>query len=202
MAILAVPPSPCRESHQTLTLQVEPAAARILSRCQSPCHQRKPLSPAEFQLPVTEPDINNRLESLCLSMTEHALGGECVLRAWPGLAHPGEPLALRAQGGGAGAGERGRGGLLDPTSSHTIHSTQRRTRRAPAPCSAPPLGVTRGPGEHAVPLSPAAPPPRAHRSPSPMTVPAKCGHRRSQEHKTWLLVETSPHSIGFFPSRH
>lgn len=34
------------------------------------------LSPAEFQLPVTEPDINNRLESLCLSMTEHALGGE------------------------------------------------------------------------------------------------------------------------------
>uniref|UniRef100_G1SJP2 Protein Smaug homolog 1 n=1 Tax=Oryctolagus cuniculus TaxID=9986 RepID=G1SJP2_RABIT len=30
--------------------------------------------PPEFQLPVTEPDINNRLESLCLSMTEHALG--------------------------------------------------------------------------------------------------------------------------------
>ncbi|XP_041131968.1 protein Smaug homolog 1-like isoform X5 [Polyodon spathula] len=29
---------------------------------------------AEFQVPVTEPDINNRLESLCLSMTEHALG--------------------------------------------------------------------------------------------------------------------------------
>ncbi|XP_053553577.1 protein Smaug homolog 1 isoform X3 [Bombina bombina] len=28
----------------------------------------------DFQLPVTEPDINNRLESLCLSMTEHALG--------------------------------------------------------------------------------------------------------------------------------
>ncbi|KAJ6652682.1 hypothetical protein lerEdw1_011167, partial [Lerista edwardsae] len=28
----------------------------------------------EFQAPVTEPDINNRLESLCLSMTEHALG--------------------------------------------------------------------------------------------------------------------------------
>ncbi|XP_078262789.1 protein Smaug homolog 1 isoform X5 [Rhinoraja longicauda] len=26
------------------------------------------------QVPVTEPDINNRLESLCLSMTEHALG--------------------------------------------------------------------------------------------------------------------------------
>uniref|UniRef100_A0A8D0GK72 Protein Smaug homolog 1 n=1 Tax=Sphenodon punctatus TaxID=8508 RepID=A0A8D0GK72_SPHPU len=25
----------------------------------------------EFQVPVTEPDINNRLESLCLSMTEH-----------------------------------------------------------------------------------------------------------------------------------
>uniref|UniRef100_A0A6I8PGV2 Protein Smaug homolog 1 n=1 Tax=Ornithorhynchus anatinus TaxID=9258 RepID=A0A6I8PGV2_ORNAN len=32
--------------------------------------------PPEFQVPVTEPDINNRLESLCLSMTEHALGGE------------------------------------------------------------------------------------------------------------------------------
>ncbi|XP_027137285.1 protein Smaug homolog 1 isoform X4 [Larimichthys crocea] len=30
---------------------------------------------ADLQLPVTEPDINNRLESLCLSMTEHALGG-------------------------------------------------------------------------------------------------------------------------------
>ncbi|KAF2974132.1 hypothetical protein EK904_004817 [Melospiza melodia maxima] len=29
----------------------------------------------EFQVPVTEPDINNRLESLCLSMTEHALSG-------------------------------------------------------------------------------------------------------------------------------
>ncbi|XP_060117818.1 protein Smaug homolog 1 isoform X2 [Heteronotia binoei] len=28
----------------------------------------------EFQIPVAEPDINNRLESLCLSMTEHALG--------------------------------------------------------------------------------------------------------------------------------
>uniref|UniRef100_A0A8C5Q7F8 Protein Smaug homolog 1 n=1 Tax=Leptobrachium leishanense TaxID=445787 RepID=A0A8C5Q7F8_9ANUR len=28
----------------------------------------------DFQIPVTEPDINNRLESLCLSMTEHALG--------------------------------------------------------------------------------------------------------------------------------
>ncbi|KAM3855612.1 protein Smaug homolog 1 isoform 2-T3 [Vipera latastei] len=28
----------------------------------------------EFPVPVTEPDINNRLESLCLSMTEHALG--------------------------------------------------------------------------------------------------------------------------------
>ncbi|XP_041943094.1 protein Smaug homolog 1 isoform X2 [Alosa sapidissima] len=29
---------------------------------------------ADSQVPVTEPDINNRLESLCLSMTEHALG--------------------------------------------------------------------------------------------------------------------------------
>uniref|UniRef100_A0A8C1GHU7 Protein Smaug homolog 1 n=1 Tax=Cyprinus carpio TaxID=7962 RepID=A0A8C1GHU7_CYPCA len=29
----------------------------------------------DLQVPVTEPDINNRLESLCLSMTEHALGG-------------------------------------------------------------------------------------------------------------------------------
>ncbi|XP_061886491.1 protein Smaug homolog 1 isoform X2 [Entelurus aequoreus] len=29
---------------------------------------------ADLQLPATEPDINNRLESLCLSMTEHALG--------------------------------------------------------------------------------------------------------------------------------
>ncbi|XP_030234001.1 protein Smaug homolog 1 isoform X5 [Gadus morhua] len=29
---------------------------------------------ADLQLSVNEPDINNRLESLCLSMTEHALG--------------------------------------------------------------------------------------------------------------------------------
>ncbi|XP_035608673.1 protein Smaug homolog 1-like isoform X4 [Oncorhynchus keta] len=29
---------------------------------------------SDLQVPVTEPDINNRLESLCLSMTEHALG--------------------------------------------------------------------------------------------------------------------------------
>ncbi|XP_078287019.1 protein Smaug homolog 1 isoform X4 [Rhinoraja longicauda] len=29
---------------------------------------------AECQVPVTEPEINTRLESLCLSMTEHALG--------------------------------------------------------------------------------------------------------------------------------
>uniref|UniRef100_A0A8C9RPG6 Protein Smaug homolog 1 n=1 Tax=Scleropages formosus TaxID=113540 RepID=A0A8C9RPG6_SCLFO len=29
----------------------------------------------DLQVAVTEPDINNRLESLCLSMTEHALGG-------------------------------------------------------------------------------------------------------------------------------
>ncbi|KAJ3594224.1 hypothetical protein NHX12_006555, partial [Muraenolepis orangiensis] len=36
----------------------------------------------DLQLPVTEPDINNRLESLCLSMTEHALGaGMCKLAA-------------------------------------------------------------------------------------------------------------------------
>ncbi|XP_078462292.1 protein Smaug homolog 1 isoform X2 [Lampetra planeri] len=28
----------------------------------------------EFPVPVTEPEINNRLESLCLRMTEHALG--------------------------------------------------------------------------------------------------------------------------------
>uniref|UniRef100_A0A3P9Q086 Protein Smaug homolog 1 n=1 Tax=Poecilia reticulata TaxID=8081 RepID=A0A3P9Q086_POERE len=33
-----------------------------------------PFQQADHQFPVTEPDINNRLESLCLSMTEHALG--------------------------------------------------------------------------------------------------------------------------------
>ncbi|KAI4881596.1 hypothetical protein NFI96_004263 [Prochilodus magdalenae] len=35
---------------------------------------------SDLQVPVNEPDINNRLESLCLSMTEHALGavGEAV----------------------------------------------------------------------------------------------------------------------------
>lgn len=63
-----------------------PTALYIPSPCsQSLCHQRNPLSLAEFQLPVTEPDINNRLESLCLSMTEHALGGEWVLPAFYGL---------------------------------------------------------------------------------------------------------------------
>uniref|UniRef100_A0A672PC35 Protein Smaug homolog 1 n=1 Tax=Sinocyclocheilus grahami TaxID=75366 RepID=A0A672PC35_SINGR len=35
----------------------------------------------DLQVPVTEPDINNRLESLCLRMTEHALGGTCPLLA-------------------------------------------------------------------------------------------------------------------------
>ncbi|XP_030633317.1 protein Smaug homolog 1 isoform X2 [Chanos chanos] len=33
-----------------------------------------PFQQSDLQVPVTEPDINNRLESLCLSMTEHALG--------------------------------------------------------------------------------------------------------------------------------
>ncbi|XP_043929503.1 protein Smaug homolog 1 [Protopterus annectens] len=36
----------------------------------------------EFQVPSIEPDINNRLESLCLSMTEHALGAS--LPCWNG----------------------------------------------------------------------------------------------------------------------
>uniref|UniRef100_A0ABM5FC35 Protein Smaug homolog 1 n=1 Tax=Pogona vitticeps TaxID=103695 RepID=A0ABM5FC35_9SAUR len=35
---------------------------------------------SEFPVPATEPDINNRLESLCLSMTEHALGGPKMAR--------------------------------------------------------------------------------------------------------------------------
>uniref|UniRef100_A0A672Q7K1 Protein Smaug homolog 1 n=1 Tax=Sinocyclocheilus grahami TaxID=75366 RepID=A0A672Q7K1_SINGR len=48
----------------------------------------------DLQVPVTEPDINNRLESLCLSMTEHALGGTCPLlaqfinTALKGISHP------------------------------------------------------------------------------------------------------------------
>uniref|UniRef100_A0A3P9Q0A5 Protein Smaug homolog 1 n=1 Tax=Poecilia reticulata TaxID=8081 RepID=A0A3P9Q0A5_POERE len=37
-----------------------------------------PFQQADHQFPVTEPDINNRLESLCLSMTEHALGGSAA----------------------------------------------------------------------------------------------------------------------------
>uniref|UniRef100_A0A8C4HGG9 Protein Smaug homolog 1 n=1 Tax=Dicentrarchus labrax TaxID=13489 RepID=A0A8C4HGG9_DICLA len=40
---------------------------------------------ADLQLPVTEPDINNRLESLCLSMTEHALGGNAQFLNSSGL---------------------------------------------------------------------------------------------------------------------
>ncbi|EPY80670.1 sterile alpha motif domain containing 4-like protein [Camelus ferus] len=50
----------------------------------------------EFQLPVTEPDINNRLESLCLSMTEHALGG-VQEASMPGLA-----IIFLVQRGGMG----------------------------------------------------------------------------------------------------
>lgn len=31
----------------------------------------------ECQVPGADPEINPTLESLCLSMTEHALGGKC-----------------------------------------------------------------------------------------------------------------------------
>ena len=144
-AALAVPPSPCRESHQTLTLKVEPAALCILSPCcQSPCHQCNPLSPAEFQLPVTEPDINNRLESLCLSMTEHALGGERVLLAWHGT--PGRTTGHEDTGRGRqGTGGERPWGAVGPLSSHTIHSTRRHAQRAPAPCSCSSSGSDSGP---------------------------------------------------------
>ncbi|KAB0395500.1 hypothetical protein E2I00_005608, partial [Balaenoptera physalus] len=68
----------------------------------------------EFQLPVTEPDINNRLESLCLSMTEHALGGECIFPAWhctPGRTPSHVPSSTaRERGKGTGRGGRGQGG--------------------------------------------------------------------------------------------
>lgn len=35
------------------------------------------LVPSECQVPGADLEINPTLESLCLSMTEHALGGEC-----------------------------------------------------------------------------------------------------------------------------
>ncbi|KAF7645258.1 hypothetical protein LDENG_00207350 [Lucifuga dentata] len=39
----------------------------------TPTHNATLFQHADLQVAVTEPDINNRLESLCLSMTEHAL---------------------------------------------------------------------------------------------------------------------------------
>ena len=115
-----------------------------LSPCQSPCHQCNPSSPAEFQLPVTEPDINNRLESLCLSMTEHALGGECILLAWHGT--PGRTTGQEGTGWGRqGTGGERPWGAVGPLSSHTIHSTRRHTQRAPAPCSCSSSGGDSGP---------------------------------------------------------
>uniref|UniRef100_A0A4W3GY55 Sterile alpha motif domain containing 4B n=1 Tax=Callorhinchus milii TaxID=7868 RepID=A0A4W3GY55_CALMI len=53
--------------HRTHSLPVHTSPQAILMFQQSEC-----------QVPVTEPEINTRLESLCLSMTEHALGGESV----------------------------------------------------------------------------------------------------------------------------
>uniref|UniRef100_A0A4W3H1T6 Sterile alpha motif domain containing 4B n=1 Tax=Callorhinchus milii TaxID=7868 RepID=A0A4W3H1T6_CALMI len=49
--------------HRTHSLPVHTSPQAILMFQQSEC-----------QVPVTEPEINTRLESLCLSMTEHALG--------------------------------------------------------------------------------------------------------------------------------
>ncbi|XP_067831103.1 protein Smaug homolog 1-like isoform X3 [Heptranchias perlo] len=58
-------PSQSRSSVQrTYSLPVHTSPQAILMFQQS----------AECQVPVTEPEINTRLESLCLSMTEHALG--------------------------------------------------------------------------------------------------------------------------------
>lgn len=42
---------------------------------------------ADLQIPVTEPDINNRLESLCRSMTEHALEGKSSVLISPKSPH-------------------------------------------------------------------------------------------------------------------
>ncbi|XP_032870314.1 protein Smaug homolog 1-like isoform X2 [Amblyraja radiata] len=57
-------PSQSRSSVQrTYSLPVHTSPQAILMFQQSEC-----------QVPVTEPEINTRLESLCLSMTEHALG--------------------------------------------------------------------------------------------------------------------------------
>ncbi|XP_067874917.1 protein Smaug homolog 1-like isoform X3 [Heterodontus francisci] len=57
-------PSQSRSSVQrTYSLPVHTSPQAILMFQQPECH-----------VPVTEPEINTRLESLCLSMTEHALG--------------------------------------------------------------------------------------------------------------------------------
>ena len=159
-AALAVPPSPCRESHQTLTLKVEPAALAhfLLVRAR---HQCNPSSPAEFQLPVTEPDINNRLESLCLSMTEHALGGECILLAWHGT--PGRTTGQVGTGWGwQGTGGERPWGAVGPLSSHTIHSTRRHMQRAPAPCSCSSSGGDSGPRRARCSSFPRGPTPPGH----------------------------------------
>lgn len=187
-AALAVPPSPCRESHQILTLQVEPAALRILSPCcQSPCHQCKPLSPAEFQLPVTEPDINNRLESLCLSMTEHALGGECVLPAWHGLAHLGEPLALRAQGGGGrGQGREALGGCwIFVKPHHPRHTTPYTASPSTLLCSS--SGGDSGPWRACCSSFPSGPTPQGTLESQPHDCPGQM----------WALEESGTQDVAF-----
>uniref|UniRef100_A0A8D2MA56 Protein Smaug homolog 1 n=1 Tax=Zonotrichia albicollis TaxID=44394 RepID=A0A8D2MA56_ZONAL len=81
----ALHPTPCVCSPQNLWFANPGGSNSMPSRSHSSVQRTRSLpvhtSPQtmlmfqqpEFQVPVTEPDINNRLESLCLSMTEHAL---------------------------------------------------------------------------------------------------------------------------------
>ena len=99
---------------------------------------------------------------------------EVSASSWHGMAHLGEPLGRRVQGGGGRRqGERGHGGLLDPCQAtpSTAHDATRSEPQHPAP--APPLGVTQGPGEHAVPLSPEAPPPQGTLESQPRGCPSQ-----------------------------
>lgn len=137
--------------------------------------------PAEFQLPVTEPDINNRLESLCLSMTEHALGGECsqnpVCRG--GLCRP--PVAEAEEQGTACSPE---GHIPQPLRPAPLHFWE----------------VSWGPGGRHYTPSPQCLPLKAQpRSICPSSSP-RPGARGGRDPEP-ASSENTPHGTGHFPAR-
>lgn len=72
---LSLPPS-C--SHSSLSLSPVPTHP-VLCLPGSALHLHSPLSHPDCPVPGPDLEINPTLESLCLSMTEHALGGEHFL---------------------------------------------------------------------------------------------------------------------------